>query len=101
VGSIDPKREPIRGIQRWKTPHACAELASRKPSWPAVLCDRIKQAGHMDASDSIYCLPQKLIAREGAVHIWIPAFALGHAHISEGLDLGPQTESNSPHLRDY
>jgi hypothetical protein len=31
----------------------CLELALRKPSWPAVTSDRIKQAGHMAATDPI------------------------------------------------
>src|SRR6266851_3542679 len=38
----------------------CLELLSRKPSWPAFMCERYKQAGHMDASDLIKTLHNTL-----------------------------------------
>src|SRR5271169_3639604 len=38
----------------------CLELLSRKPSWPAFMCERTKQAGHMDASDLIKALQNTL-----------------------------------------
>src|SRR6202051_990321 len=50
----------------------CLELASRKPSWPAVHRPH-QQAGHMDASDPVR--PSKNSCGTGAVHIWVPAFA--------------------------
>jgi len=51
VGSVDPRRETIRRTH-WRFDAALVTgLSSRKPSWPAVKCDRIKQAGHMDASE--------------------------------------------------
>ena len=34
-------------------PSECLAFALRKPSWPAVMCDRLDEAGHMTASDPI------------------------------------------------
>src|SRR3546814_9762136 len=51
VGSIDPRRETLRAIQWPARSPRCLELPPRKPSWPAVMCDRTRQAGHMDASE--------------------------------------------------
>src|SRR5580658_3940945 len=53
------------GYQR---PRMCLELVSRKPSWPAVMCNRRKQAGHMIAIDLVKSLPITPCKRE-AVHI--------------------------------
>jgi hypothetical protein len=39
---------------------SCLELVSRKPSWPAFMCERTQQAGHMDASDLIKPLQDTL-----------------------------------------
>src|SRR5882724_640438 len=41
VGSIDPRCETVRGTH-WPEDRSCGclELASRKPSWPAVQSDR-------------------------------------------------------------
>ena len=41
VRSIDPRCETLRWIQwPFTRPLRCLELASRKPSWPAFMCER-------------------------------------------------------------
>ena len=50
--SIRDVRKAAACIGRHRPPE-CLALALRKPSWPAVMCDRLDEAGHMTASDPI------------------------------------------------
>src|ERR1700694_3734648 len=72
VGSIDPRCETVRGTH-W--PNQVVWLFGTRVAG-AILASGSKQphqqAGHMDASDPIS--PQNLLC-QGAVHIWVPAFA--------------------------
>jgi hypothetical protein len=50
--SIRNVRQSVLCIgQQWS--QTCLELTQRKPSWPAVMCDRSLKAGHMIASDRL------------------------------------------------
>src|SRR5882724_9680035 len=69
VGSIDPRCETVRGTH-WPEDRSCGclELASRKPSWPAVQSDRTNRPDiWMQAIRS----DRKNSCGTGAVHIWV------------------------------
>src|ERR1700694_3982095 len=73
VGSIDPRREKLRGIQ-WSAQR-------RNPVWTSRRGTHLgsghirprQQTGHMIAIASIHTLT--ISCEPGAVHIWIPACA--------------------------
>ena len=60
----DPRRGTLRMTQ-WPSIWSlyCLEPLSRKPSWPAFMCERTQQAGHMGASDLIKTLQIHLARR--------------------------------------
>ena len=68
AASIDPRREKLR-IFQWPSIRSpfCLELLSRKPSWPAFMCERTNRPDiWTQAISSKHC---KTPRKEGAVHI--------------------------------
>ena len=85
VRSIDPKREAIRGAQRYSSTAAVFGTRVAETISASGQGRPHQQAGHMAASDPIktFCAGS---CKQGAVHIWVPAFA-GEAALSEVLHL--------------
>jgi len=73
VRSIDPKREPIRGAQRYSDTAAMFGTRVAETISASGQGRPHQQAGHMAASDPIKTLRPS--CKQGAVHIWAPAFA--------------------------
>src|SRR5215475_3498554 len=82
VRSIGPKRETIRGAQRYSGTAAVFGARVAETISASGHARPHQQAGHMTASDPIKTLPAS--GKQGAVHIWAPASA-GEAGLSERL----------------
>jgi hypothetical protein len=82
VRSIDQWCEISRGTQWHDFEVKVAALFGTRAAQPilaAVIHRLHQQAGHMVAFASRHTVETS--CRQGAVHIWVPAFALAHLHV--------------------
>lgn len=66
---IDPRRETLR-VRPWLSTRSlmCLELTSRKPSWPAFMCERNNRPDVW--TQAMRSSHLKISCEQGAVHVW-------------------------------